>query len=101
MTTTMMKMRTTIMTTIKFDNFEVHPVVAYDDTTGEPFNLMDDPDRHCYCEQVYDITPELEPFVFYSLYGHIPDEGIDCIADFRCEKDAEYACTMLNEALSG
>jgi hypothetical protein len=37
-----------------------------------------------YCEQVADEQAE-----FWSLFGHIPGQGIDCIGDFNTREHAE------------
>ncbi|HEX4054698.1 MAG TPA: hypothetical protein VHX86_10575 [Tepidisphaeraceae bacterium] len=55
-----------------FDDYEVHGVKEYDEA-GRP-----------YCEQVAD-----EEADFWSLYGHIPGEGLDCIGDFKTREHAE------------
>lgn len=36
------------------------------------------------CEQVGDVEAE-----FWSLYGHIPGAGLDCIGDFKTREHAE------------
>jgi hypothetical protein len=56
----------------RFDAYEIHGVREFDDGNGK------------YCEQVPDATAE-----FWSLYGHIPGAGIDCIGDFRTREHAE------------
>jgi len=56
----------------RFDAYEVHGV--------REFNDGDEP----YCEQVPDDEAES-----WSLYGHIPGQGIDCIGDFKTREHAE------------
>jgi len=56
----------------RFDAYEIHGVREYDDGNGK------------YCEQVPDDQAE-----FWSLYGHIPDQGLDCIGDFKTREHAE------------
>ena len=58
--------------TVRFDAYEIHGVGEFDDGTGK------------YCEQVPDDAAE-----FWSLYGHIPGQGVDCIGDFKTRKHAE------------
>jgi len=56
----------------RFDDYEVHGVREFDDGHGR------------YCEQVPDEQAE-----FWSLYGHIPGQGVDCIGDFKTREHAE------------
>ncbi len=55
-----------------FDNYEVHGVAEF----GRG--------RKRYCEQVPD-----EEAQFWSLYGHIPGQGLECIGDFKTRRHAE------------
>jgi hypothetical protein len=55
-----------------FDGYEIHGVREYDNETNP------------YCEQVPDCEAE-----FWSLYGHIPGEGLECIGDFKTRGFAE------------
>lgn len=55
-----------------FDGYEIHGVRRFG--RGK--------DR--YCEQVPE--PEAQ---FWSLYGHIPGEGVECIGDYRSREAAE------------
>ena len=55
-----------------FDAYEIHGVREFDDGDGR------------YCEQVPDTEAE-----FWSLYGHIPGQGLDCIGDFKTRQHAE------------
>jgi hypothetical protein len=57
---------------VRFDAYEVHGVREFDDGNGK------------YCEQVPD-----EEAQFWSLYGHIPRQGLDCIGDFKTRERAE------------
>jgi len=57
---------------IRFDNYEVHGVREY----GKG--------KRRHCEQVADHEAQ-----FWSLYGHIPGEGLDCIGDFKTRQHAE------------
>lgn len=56
----------------QFDAYEIHGVREY----GRG--------KSCYCEQVADSEAE-----FFSLYGHIPGQGIECIGDFKTRQLAE------------
>ena len=55
-----------------FDGYEIHGVREFDDGGGK------------YCEQVPDDQAE-----FWSLYGHIPGQGVECIGDFKTRAFAE------------
>jgi hypothetical protein len=55
-----------------FDDYEIHGVKEFR-TAG-----------HKWFEQVGD--PEAE---FWSLFGHIPGQGLDCIGDFKTRQLAE------------
>jgi hypothetical protein len=57
-----------------YDSLEIHTVV----------NLFDDT-VECLAEG--DKIPDLVPFC-WSLYGHIPNEGLECIGDFNSFKAA-------------
>lgn len=57
---------------IPFDNYEIHGVREYG--RGKS--------RHC--EQVPDDEAQ-----FWSLYGHIPSQGVECIGDFNSREFAE------------
>jgi hypothetical protein len=55
-----------------FDDYEVHGVKVFQEA-GQSF-----------CEQVADCEAD-----FWSLYGHIPGQGLACIGDFRTRRYAE------------
>lgn len=55
-----------------FDGYEVYGVRRY----GRG--------KSSYCEQVPDSKAQ-----FWSLYGHIPGQGVDCIGDFKTREHAE------------
>jgi hypothetical protein len=55
-----------------YDAYEVHGVREF----GRGKNR--------FCEQVPD-----EKARFWSLYGHIPGQGADCIGDFKTREHAE------------
>jgi hypothetical protein len=57
---------------VRFDAYEVHGVREFDDGDDK------------YCEQVPDDEAR-----FWSLYGHIPGQGLDCIGDFKTREHAE------------
>lgn len=54
---------------IPFDDYEIHPCKDYGD----------------FVERVKDES-EAE---FWSLYGHIPNQGVLCIGDFKTRQHAE------------
>jgi hypothetical protein len=56
----------------RFDGYEIHGVREFDDGDGK------------YCEQVPD-----DEAMFWSLYGHIPGAGLECIGDFKTRAFAE------------
>lgn len=56
----------------RFDDYEIHGVFQFDD------------DGRKFCEQVPDDEAQ-----FWSLYGHIPSRGLECIGDFESRKLAE------------
>ncbi len=56
----------------RFDGYEIHGVREFDDKGGK------------YCEQVPD-----DEAMFWSLYGHIPGAGLECIGDFKTRAFAE------------
>lgn len=60
------------MVPVRFDAYEIHGVRAF----GRGKN-------RCY-EQVPDNEAQ-----FFSLYGHIPGHGVDCIGDFKTRDHAE------------
>ena len=57
---------------VRFDTYEIRGVREFDDGAGK------------FCEQVPDDEAQ-----FWSLYGHIPGQGLECIGDFKTRGDAE------------
>jgi hypothetical protein len=55
-----------------FDDYEIHGIKEYGEA-GRPFG-----------EQVPDGEAD-----FWSLFGHIPGQGLDCIGDFKTREHAE------------
>jgi hypothetical protein len=55
-----------------FDDYEIHGVKEFHETGMK------------WCEQVDDSEAQ-----FWSLYGHIPGEGLECIGDFKTRQHAE------------
>jgi hypothetical protein len=53
---------------IPFDAYEIHPVTAHRA-----------PDGGTFCE----IADDPAEASFWSLYGHIPGQGVECIGDFK------------------
>lgn len=56
-----------------FDGYEIHGVAEYTDGAGNPF-----------CEQVPD-----EQAQCWSLFGHLPEGGLECVGDFETRQLAE------------
>ena len=56
----------------RFDDYEIHGVYEFSE------------DDRSFCEQVPDDEAQ-----FWSLYGHIPGQGLDCIGDFKTRQHAE------------
>jgi hypothetical protein len=55
-----------------FDLYEIHGIKEYDESNNP------------WCEQVSDDEAD-----FWSLFGHIPGQGLDCIGDFKTREHAE------------
>ncbi len=62
----------------RFDGYEIHGVREF----GKG--------KHRHCEQVPDDEAQ-----FWSLYGHIPGQGLDCIGDFKTREHAEEVYARL------
>ncbi len=56
-----------------FDDYEIHGVAEFTDLHGNRS-----------CEPVADDEAQ-----FWSLYGHIPGQGLECIGDFKTRQLAE------------
>ena len=62
-----------------FDAYEISPVIEDENGTAEPVNLDEfeaslkgvNADRH-----------------FWSLYGHLPEGGVECVGDYTCYRHA-------------
>jgi hypothetical protein len=65
----------------RFDDYEIHGVKRFD-IPGQEQEPIGNVIGHF--EQVGDDEPE-----FWSLFGHIPGRGLDCIGDFETRKQAE------------
>lgn len=61
-----------------FDDYEIHGI--------REFNNGD----HPFCEQVSDQDAQ-----FWSLFGHIPDQGLECIGDFTSRQAAEIVLARI------
>jgi hypothetical protein len=60
-----------------FDSIELAPVAQIDaEGTCEAFESLDD------------VPDELRGSVFWSIYGHTPGEGVQCIGDFTTPGEA-------------
>jgi hypothetical protein len=57
---------------VRFDDYEIHGVSEFDD------------DGRKFCEQVDDDEAQ-----FWSLYGHIAGQGVECIGDYKTHEHAE------------
>lgn len=67
-----------------FDDYEIHGVAEFTDVLGKR-----------YCEQVAD-----EEAHFWSLYGRIPGQGLECIGDFKTRQLAEEVLARITRGLS-
>lgn len=56
----------------RFDDYEIHGIKSYGKGSRK------------YCEQVDDSKAD-----HWSLFGHIPGQGLDCIGDFDTREQAE------------
>jgi hypothetical protein len=67
-----------------FDAIELAPVAVIDsDGTCEAF------------ENLEDVPDELRDSVCWSIYGHTPGEGVQCLSDFTTRDDALEALRRL------
>jgi hypothetical protein len=67
----------------RFDNYEIHGVKRF----APPLGLEEEPQGRMlteHYEQVEDAAAE-----FWSLFGHIPGQGLECIGDFDTRAHAE------------
>jgi hypothetical protein len=55
-----------------FDAYEIHGIKEYDES------------GNVWCGQVADDEAD-----YWSLFGHIPGQGLDCIGDFKTREHAE------------
>lgn len=62
----------------RFDEYEVHGIYTFND------------DGRTFCEQVPDDEAQ-----FWSLFGHIPGQGVECIGDFKTREHAEEIYTRI------
>lgn len=77
----------------KYDNYEIHPVVALDKDNN--------PTRDEAKIVAYDQCAEDDPDLFmWSVYGHLPTGGIECIADCASKEAAELIQAGLMERLA-
>lgn len=77
----------------RFDNYEIHPVVALD-KDNQPTK---DEAKIVGYDQCADDDPEL---FMWSVYGHLPEGGIECIADCASKEDADLIYAGLMERLA-
>jgi hypothetical protein len=66
-----------------FDDYEVHGVKRFDATPGQEEEPRGQVIAGHY-EQVDDAEAD-----FWSLFGHIPGQGLDCVGDFSTREHAE------------
>lgn len=78
---------------MRFDNYEIHPVVALD-KDNQPTK---DESKIVGYDQCADDDPDL---FMWSVYGHLPEGGIECIADCASKEDAELIHDGLMERLT-
>ena len=67
---------------MRFDDYEIHGMKRLSGCLGseqEPVGRVID-----NCEQVSEHDAE-----FWSLFGHIPGQGVDCVGDFATREHAE------------
>lgn len=62
----------------RFDAYEIHGVREFGRGKSR------------YCEQVPDNEAQ-----FWSLYGHIPGQDLQCIGDFKTRQFAEEICSRI------
>lgn len=75
-----------------YDGFEVQLVGEFNnggDNFCESIEFADD--REAMIEEAIQ--------TFWTVYGHLPEGGVEAIADFHSEKDADRLCDFLNHLL--
>lgn len=75
--------------TNQYDAFEIHPCVLLD-IHGKPVS-RDDPGG-MYYEQCDESDPDI---AVWSLYGHLPEGGLDHIRDYNTRDEAKNALQEL------
>ena len=81
---------------IQFDNYEVMPVVALDEDNGViPVRLLQSVPVATH-EPAGDEDTEI---ACWSIYGHLPDGGVECVADCPTPEFAQLVAEAL--ALKG
>jgi hypothetical protein len=68
---------------VRFDDYEVHGVKRFDAIPGQDVGPRAQAVAGHF-EQVGDADAD-----FWSLFGHIPGQGLDCIGDFPTREHAE------------
>lgn len=63
----------------EYDNFEIEKVAEYRAADGT-----------LYCEPVRDGGANFATRYFWSVYGHTPGKGVECLCDCESMKDAQY-----------
>ena len=67
----------------RFDDYEIHGVKRFDPLPGQEEQSQGQVIAGHY-EQVDDAKAD-----FWSLFGHIPGQGLDCVGDFPTREHAE------------
>ena len=79
--------------TQRFDNYEIHPVIALDKDNQ--------PTKDLKAAVTYEQCTENDPYLFmWSIFGHLPQGGVECIADCELKTDAELIYSGLMERLT-
>lgn len=66
---------------MNYDSYEIHPCILLD---GQHY------------EQCDEDNPNI---AVWSVYGHIPTGGLECISDHATKDEAEKALSLLNPPL--
>lgn len=79
--------------TQRFDNYEIHPVIALDKDNQ--------PTKDLKVAVTYEQCTESDPYLIaWSVFGHLPKGGVECIADCELRADAELVYNGLMERLA-
>ena len=78
----------------KYDTYEIHPCVLLDDNANGTPVRNDDPTGVSY-EQCEEDDPNI---AIWSVYGHIPGQGLESISDHPTKEEAQIAIIELIKA---